>query len=209
MSKEKVLEQLELVDVENDGKKAVMIFLDEENGEIRQVQFNKQKYDKDKEEFVDDEEKAGKVEEWCKEYFNVSFDKLGSAVGDKKDVYAYDKFNSLWQVKMVEKFTKDEEGTLINTKVANAFDDGIGIHIEFEYEGDIYESKMMYSQFLESKSQFFPNPQKKESQYKKLQDKFGVEKPEDLNGKEIVVEVKVAFGKYPYAEIKPFPKAKK
>jgi len=38
-------EQLEIVDVTfEDSKKATIIFLDEEMGEIREVNFNKQKY---------------------------------------------------------------------------------------------------------------------------------------------------------------------
>lgn len=207
---EQLLEQLELVDVQNDGKKAVLTFLDEDNGEIRDVNFNKQSFDKDKKEFVDDPEKAEKVEGWCDEYFGLAFDKLGQAIGEKKDVYAYDRFNSLFPVKIVNKFDKSMQGQIFETTVTNAHDDGKGIHIEFEYDGEAYESKMMYSDYLESKGQFFVNPQKKKKQFDKFEDKFGIsaENPEELNGKSIMVEIKVAFGKFPYAEIKPFPKKK-
>lgn len=205
-----LLEQLELVDVENDGSKAVLTFLDEERGEVREVNFNKQSFDRDKGKFVDDPEKAEKVDQWAEDYFNVSFDKLGQAIGDKKDVYAYNKFNSLWEVKMISKFDKSMEGQIFETTVTNAHDDGIGIRIEFEYDGDTYESKMMYSDYLENKKQFFVNPQKRTKQFEKFEDKFSIsaENPEKLNGKNIMVEVKVAFGKFPYAEIKPFPKKK-
>ena len=87
------LEQLELVDVTFEDKKAVLTFLDEDRGEIREVNFNKQSYDSDANKFVDDEEKAAKVEEWCEEHFNLPFDRLAEAIGERKDIYAYDKFN--------------------------------------------------------------------------------------------------------------------
>ena len=57
-----LLEQLELVDVIiEDNKKATLVFLHEERGEIREVNFNKQVYDKDTKKFVDDAEKAAKM----------------------------------------------------------------------------------------------------------------------------------------------------
>ncbi|WP_246516504.1 hypothetical protein [Salicibibacter cibarius] len=208
---EQILEQLELVDVENDGNKAVLTFLDEDNGEIREVNFNKQSFDQDKGKFVDDPDKAEKVEEWSQEYFNLPFDQLGQAVGDRKDVYAYDRFNALWPVKMISKFSKDDEGQIFETEVTKVHDDGKAMHIEFEYEGDTYESKMTYADYLEAKKQWFVNPQKQKKQYAKFEDKFGIspDNMEELEGKSIMVEVKVAFGKFPYAEIKPFAKKKK
>jgi hypothetical protein len=89
-------EQLEIVDVVfEDNKKATIIFLDEEHGEIREVNFNKQKYDQDTKKFVDDVEKAEQVEKWCDEHFGLKFDALAHAIGEKKDVYCYDNFNSV------------------------------------------------------------------------------------------------------------------
>jgi hypothetical protein len=77
---------LELVDVayENDGKKVVMTFLDEERGEVRIVNFNRQAYDNGK--FVDDPSKAAKVDEWCENFFGTKFNKLTDCIGQKKDV---------------------------------------------------------------------------------------------------------------------------
>ena len=72
---EQVLEQLELVDVqfEENNKKCVLVFLDESKGEIREVNFNKQAFDQGTKKFIDDAEKAAKVEEWCEEYFQFTF----------------------------------------------------------------------------------------------------------------------------------------
>ena len=205
------LEQLELVDVTFEDKKAVLTFLDEDRGEIREVNFNKQSYDSDANKFVDDEEKAAKVEEWCKEHFNLPFDRLAEAIGERKDIYAYDKFNSLFEVKQIAKFDKSMVGQILQVDITNVEDDGIKISIQFEYEGETYESKMTYADYLEAKKQWFVNPLKKKKQFEKFEDKFGitVDEKEKLIGETAMIEIKLAFGKFVYVEIKPFPKKKK
>jgi hypothetical protein len=207
----KLLENLELVAVEYSDKmpKATLTFLDAENGEIREVNFNKYVYEGDK--FVPNEEKAEKVEKWCEDYFGVSFDNLGSAVGDHKDVYCYDNFNSLFEVAQVSKFDEDMMGQILSVEVTEVIDDGRGIKIRFDYEGETYESKMNYSVFLEARNEWFVNPQKQAKQYEKFEEKFhiNIADKEDLVGKTVMVEVKKAMGKFIYNEIKPFPKKKK
>ena len=204
------LEQLELVDVTFEDKKAVLTFLDEDRGEIREVNFNKQSYDSDANKFVDDEEKAAKVEEWCEEHFNLPFDRLAEAIGERKDIYAYDKFNSLFEVKQIAKFDKSMVGQILQVDITNVEDDGIKISIQFEYEGETYESKMTYADYLEAKKQWFVNPLKKKKQFEKFEDKFGipVDEKEKLIGETAMIEIKLAFGKFVYVEIKPFPKKK-
>ena len=98
---------LELVSVEyeNNDKKAVMTFLDAERKEVRIVNFNKQGYENGK--YVDDPEKAKKVDGWCYDLFGTPFESLADCIGQKKDVYVYDRFNSLFEVQQVDKFTKD------------------------------------------------------------------------------------------------------
>jgi|SRR5690625_2463793 len=206
-----ILEQLELVDVTFEDKKAVLTFLDEERGEIREVNFNKQSYDQDKNKFVDDADKAEKVEQWCDEIFGLTFDRLAEAIGERKDIYAYDRFNSLFEVEMFEKFDKEDEGLIFSTEALEVEDDGKAIRIKFEYDGKKYESKMSYADYMEARKEWFVNPVKKKKQFDKFEEKFGisVEDMKDLEGKEITCEVKVAFGKFPYVEVKPFPKAKK
>lgn len=206
-----ILNQLELVDVTFEDKKAVLTFLDEERGEIREVNFNKQSYDNDANKFIDDPEKAEKVEAWCDEHFGLTFDRLAEAIGEKKDIYAYDKFNSLFPVKMVSKFEKDMVGQIMEIEIDNVEDDGKAIHIEFEYEGDTYENKMTYADYLEVKKQWFVNPQKQKKQYEKFEEKFGipVDRKEELVGQKAMIEIKLAFGKFVYVDIKPFPKKKK
>ena len=204
------LEQLELVDVTFEDKKAVLTFLDEDRGEIREVNFNKQSYDSDANKFVDDEEKAAKVEEWCEEHFNLPFDRLAEAIGERKDIYAYDKFNSLFEVKQIAKFDKSMVGQILQVDITNVEDDVIKISIQFEYEGETYESKMTYADYLEAKKQWFVNPLKKKKQFEKFEDKFGipVDEKEKLIGETAMIEIKLAFGKFVYVEIKPFPKKK-
>lgn len=206
-----LLENLELVDVHFEDKKAILVFLDEERGEIREVTFNKQSFDREAKKFVDDPEKAEKVEEWAKEYFNLTFDRLAEAIGERKDIYCYDGFNSLFEVAIVNKFDEDMEGQIFETEIVNAFDDGKKIALQFEYEGNLYESKMQYADYLEARKEWFINPQKKAKQYKKFEEKFlmPATELEQMIGKTVLVEVKKAYGKYIYSEIKPFKKAKK
>lgn len=205
-------EALEIVDVnfEDNNKKAVITFLDPEMGEIREVNMNKQKYDQSAEKFVDDDQKAKQVEEWCEEHFGVPFERLAECIGDRKDVYCYDKFNSVFPVKMIEKFNDDMVGQIFEVEIVHAEDDGKKISLQFEYDGELYESKMQYADYLEARKEWFINPQKRKKQYEKFEEKFGmlVGEIEQMVGKTVMVEVKKAMGKYVYSEIKPFPKKK-
>lgn len=205
-----LLEQLELVDVTFEDKKATLVFLDESRGEIREVNFNKQKYDNDSKKYIDDEEKAAQVEEWCLEHFTLPFDRLAEAIGERKDIYCYDNFNSVFPVKVISKFDDDMEGQIFETEVVHAEDDGKKISIQFEYDGDLYESKMQYADYLEARKEWFINPQKRAKQYKKFEEKFDllIGEIEQMIGKTIMIEVKKAMGKYIYCEVKPFPKKK-
>lgn len=212
-----LLEQLELVNVEfEEMKKATLIFLDENRGEIREINYNKQKYDESTKKYYDDPDQAAKVEEWCQEHFGLAFDQLAQAIGERRDVYCYDEsnkpFNSLHPVKIVTKFDEDMVGQIFEVEVIHAEDDGKKISIQFEYDGQLRESKMQYAQYLEvgTKKEWLPNPQKRKKQYEKFEDKFGilVGEIEQLIGKTVMVEVKKAMGKHIYSEIKPFPKKK-
>lgn len=203
-----LLKDLELADVryENDGVKAVLVFLDEERGEIREVNFNTQKWDNGS--FVDDPEKKAKVDDWCQKYFNLEFSELPQAIGTKMNVYAYENFNSLWESTQVKKFEKDMVGQIIDVPIVEALVDNIGIRIRLEYEGEVYESKMGYADYMETKNQWFVNPQKKTKQEKKFKEKFhiDVEDIDQLVGKNVLAEVRLAMGKYTWIDIKPFPK---
>lgn len=194
----------ELVEVvyKNDDKKAVLTFLDEEQGQVLEVNFNRQAYDDG--EFIDDPDKAAKVDEWCKEHFNTTYDDLTSVVGVKKDIYVYDRFNSLWESSETKKFAVTDKGMVFQTDIKRIVDDGFGIHIYFDYEGEEYESKMMYSDYIENLRKWFVNPQKRNKKLENFKRLFGVdiEDAEKIIGKEILVEVKVAFKKHAYCEIK-------
>ena len=205
-----LLKDLELIDVryENDNKKAVIVFLDESAGEIREVNFNKQVYNNGN--FVDDAEKAAKVEEWSKEMFGLTFNTLGQAIGEKKDIYTYDNFNSLYEVDIVNKFDDDMVGQLMEVVVTDVLDDDIAIRIRFQVDGKTYESKMSYADYVESRKEWFINPQKRDKQYDRFESKYGIkiEDKEKLVGKKVMIEIKKAMNKWVYTEVKPFPKKK-
>lgn len=195
---------LELVEVvyDNDNKKAILRFLDIENGELLEVNFNKQVYENGK--YIDDKEKAQKVDEWCERYFGTTFDDLCSKVGEKFDVYRYERFNSMWESEVIEKFNIEDKGKIYNTNIKSIEDNGQKISIKYEIDGKLYETKMQYSDYMEDFNAWFKNPQKELKQKEKFKEKFGVdvENADELVGKPIMVEVKVAFNKYAYGDIK-------
>lgn len=202
---------LELVDVTFDSQnKAVLTFLDAERGEVRVINFNKEVYDPDKKKWITSEEKAEKVESWCQDSFGLTFADLEKAVGTTHDVYCYDNFNSLFEVEMVEKFTEDMVGQILQTTIEEITVDSLFIKIKYKWDGKLYQSKQTLGQYVESMKKFFPDPIKKEKEYQKFQKKFGVpvEDAQSLIGHEIMVEVKKAFGTNYWGDIKPFPKKK-
>lgn len=212
MTKEQVPVTGKLVDVayENDGKKAILTFVDFENGNALEVNFNKQVFDGDSEKWVDNEERAARAEEQVKEFVGTDFDHISDKEDEDFQVYRYDNFNSLWPVDVVAKFDMDDEGEIISTQISEIKDDGTAIRIRFEHEEETYESKMTYGKYVESLKQWFPNPVRHKKVLAKFKEKFGVsfDEAESLVGTDITVEVKVAFKKFPYAEIKKL-KAKK
>ncbi len=201
---------LELVNVEyeNDNKKAVLTFLDRERKQVRPVNFNKQSYKDNK--YCDDPDKAAKVDEWCEEYFQCSFTDLLECVGQKKDVYCYDRFNSLWEVEQIEKFTSDMVGQIYQTEVKEITVDDYFIRIRYEIEGKTYESKMTFGIFMKGTREWFQDPIKKEQQYAKFEEKYHVpvSRAGELVGHPLMVEVKSAFGSNYYGDIKKFPNKK-
>lgn len=205
-----LLTNLPIVDVQIEDGKATVTFVDQEKGEIREIGFNTKSYDEATSKFVVDEEKEAKVKEKVQRLFGVPFDQLCQAIGQTFDVYAYDKFNSLEPVTVVEKFDKDMVGQIIQAEVASVEADDVGLHIQFEYEGNTYQSNMNYANYMEASGQWFQNPQKRKKQEATFERKFGisVENKEELIGKAIMAEVKDFNGNI-WIEIKAFPKKKK
>ncbi|HDD0209322.1 TPA: hypothetical protein O9509_001335 [Staphylococcus aureus] len=199
-----IRKSLPLEEVEYNEGTATLTFLDKEQGQILQVKLHSKIFDKDTKKRIDDTEQAERAEKNAQEYFGVAFDDLNKAVGQEHDIYVYDRFCSLWEVEQIEKFSVDQEGEIFQTTIEEVKDDGKGIHILFKHEGKIHESKMMYADFKPSLKQWFVNPNKQNMQYGKFKDKFGVniEEADEIVGNEIMVEVKVSFGKFAHADIK-------
>lgn len=204
MTNSEIRNQLPLEEVEYNEGVATLTFLDREHGEILPVKLFSKTFNKETKKMEDNPEQARKAEEHAQKYFGVGFDDLNKAVGQTHDVYVYDKFCSLWEVEMIEKFKKEQEGEIFQTVIEEVKDDGKGIHILFKFEDKIHESKMMYADYKETFKEWFVNPNKKSTQYGKFEDKFGVpvDRADEILGNEIMVEIKVAFSKHAYAEIK-------
>lgn len=205
------LEQLELVEVAYNDAKVTLTFLDVEAGEIREVNFNKKSFDKDTQKFVADDEKAAKVEEALQKHFELSFDQMEAAVGQKRDIYCYEKFNSLEESTMrdIAKFTADDVGQILSGEIIEVALEDEGIRIFVEYEGLTYRCNMGFSKKVGDV--YFIDPLKKPKQIAKFAEKFGVpaEEGETLVGKTVMFEVKKMGGSNAiYIDIKPFPKKK-
>ena len=69
---------------------------------------------------------------------------------------------------------------------------------------------MSYSDYLEAKKLFMVDPIKKAKRYEQFEQKYNVpiERKDELIGTTVTIEVKIAMGKWPYAEIKNLPKRK-
>ena len=201
------IEQCEMIKAEIvNGTRLEMKFYDAKNDLLRTVKFNKQSYDREKGQFVDDPEKEQKCEEWSQKYFGCSFDEVPEQVGVSRDVYVYDNFCSLWETEETQrakKFDKPVKG-IIKTQIENIYLDNVGIHVEYKYEGETYESKYTTSEFIKGLNKWVRDPERENRAYKRFKEIYGVEfsRKDELIGREIQVQVKKAFSSY-YGEVLP------
>ena len=201
----------ELVEVSYNDAKATLTFLDAEAGEIREVSFNKKSYDKDTQKFVDDADKALEVEEWSQTYFGLTFAELPQAVGTVKEVFCYEKFNSLWESthKEVAKFEADDVGQILNGEIIEVAVEEEGIRIYLDHEGKTYRNNMGFTKQVGGT--WYQDPQKKAKQFNKFMEKFHVtpENASEIVGKTVMFEVKKMGGTNAiFIDVKPFPKKK-
>lgn len=201
------IENCELIKAEivNDNR-LEMKFYDAVNDVLRTVKFNKQNYDREAGKFVDDPEKAQKCEEWSQKYFGCSFDEVPDQIGARHDVYVYDNFCSLWEIdetQRAKKFDRPIKG-IIRTKIEDIYVDQIGIHVEYMYEGERYESKYTTAEFIKDMKKWVRDPEREARAKKRFKEIFGkeVSQKDELIGMEIQVQVKKAFSSY-YGEILP------
>lgn len=183
-----------------------MKFYDRENDVLRTVKFNKQNYDREKGQFVDDPEKAQKCEEWSQKYFGCSFDEVPEQVGVSRDVYVYENFCSLWEAEETQrakKFDGPVKG-IIKTTIENIYTDNVGIHVEYKYNDELYESKYTTAEFVKDMKKWVRDPEREERALRRFKEIFGVDvsDKDSLIGVDIQVQVKKAFSSY-YGEILP------
>lgn len=188
------------------GTRLEMKFYDPENDVLRTVKFNKQNWDREKGQFVDDPEKEQKCEEWSQKYFGCSFDEVPEQVGVCRDIYVYDKFCSLWETEdtqRAKRFDSPVKG-IIKTKIENIYVDTVGIHVEYKYNEELYESKYTYAEFVKDLKKWVRDPEREDRAKHRFKDIFGrdVSEKDTLIGEEIQVQVKKAFSSY-YGEILP------
>ncbi len=205
-----LLKDLECMEVEwsSNDKKVTFTFFDENTGEIREVNYNKQAYKDGK--YVDDPERAERTEQMLLEDIGLDWEHADLMQGQKADVYCYEKFNALHPVDEIVKFADDQLGEVYQTTIKEIIDGDYAIKIRYEIEGKVHESKMTHGKYIESMKKWARNPQKEQQVRDKFEKKFGVPVADRdvLIGKTIMVEVKKAFGSFLYGDIKKLPKAK-
>lgn len=199
MSKVETVEaQLIEVEFQNESKKALLTFLDEEAGEVLEVSLNQQSYEDG--EFVDDPERAERVKANAQEWFGTDFDNLTDKIGETYTVYKYGTFNAMVELDIVEKFTLEDVGEIIEAPITEVIDDGVKVSVRFEYGDKTRELKMTYGKWVDGVKKFFPNPVKQAKTYAKFKENFGVsiDDKDELVGRTMMVKIELAFKKYPY-----------
>lgn len=201
------IENCEMIKAEIvNGTRLEMKFYDPKYDVLRTVKFNRQTYDREKGQFVDDPEKAQKCEEWAQKYFGCSFDEVPEQIGVSRDIYVYENFCSLWEseeTKRAKKFDTPVKG-IIKTRIESVYVDNIGIHVEYLYNGELYESKYTCAEFIKDMNKWVRDPEREARAKKRFKEIFGkdLDHREELIGTEIQVQVKKAFSSY-YGEILP------
>jgi len=217
-----LLKDLALIEVtEEVGERIVLSFLDVNGaGSVYDVTWNLRKYNPDakgQNKWEPSEEQVEQVEKWSQEIFGVPMSELKNLPSNdvetavKKDVYHYGNFNSLWEVSRIEKFDSERVGEILSVVVTDITQDSKGFHVQFEEDGKTYAVTFTTAKYVEMMKQFVNDPVKEAKAKDKFEDTFGIpyEDREKLIGEEMMIEIKMAFGKYPYTEAKKFTEARK
>jgi hypothetical protein len=80
----------------------------------------------------------------------------------------------------------------------------IGIHVEYLYNDELYESKYTTAEYIKDLKKWVRDPERESRAYKRFKEVFGkdISEKDELIGMEIQVQVKKAFSSY-YGEILP------
>lgn len=209
----KFLGELELVEVKVEDHSADMTFLYEELGEIREVRWYIDRYEEKK--WVKSDEQREKFENNCESILKIAPDKIEDAVGNKYSVWEGEKYCYLWEPQEIEKFEADMVGQILNAEIVEINEYEAVIQIKLNYEDKIYQSKMNFGKWIQAMKKSLPDPQKKQRQLEKFEEKFHVpfDEKDSLIGTSVMIEVKKnnmdSTGKNPtYIEIKALPKKK-
>lgn len=200
-----LIENLELADVVREDKnKAILKLIDRDNKLIYEVNLNKLAFDRETNTWKPNKEKAENVEKTCLEYVGYSFDELEKAIGKNFNIYEYDWGYSFYKINTISKFKAEHKGKSFQTVIDDIIvDDVIGIHIRYKWKDETYQTNMTYGQFDEVTRQWYLVPLEKKKKYNAFLTKFGVpvEEKEKLIGKNIIINVKSAFGTHFYGEL--------
>lgn len=197
-----IINDAELVEVVNKDGKITLTFLKDDM--IYDVNWNQKAYDPTLNDFIESEQKEAQVEEWSQKYFGCSTKDLEKQLGSKQTIYAYDTYASMWESE--NRFTKEDKGKSFRTTIEDVVvtDTEIKIYYRWKEKDDLkYSSKKSFTKKVGDA--YYLNPMRKRKQIEKFEEDFGVsvDNAEEAIGREILVKVKCAFGKFYYGEIDP------
>lgn len=189
----------EIAEVQNNNDSVVFLCLQREESKVVEVKWNKGTYDSATGKIIPTDEKIDKVNDWCKQYFNLDLSTINKAVGKKIDVYVYETYASFWESDV--KFKPEDAGTKFDTVIDKIDYDDDAIVVRYKWNNDTYHTNYRFTQRVGE--DYFINPQKKRKQLQKFENKFGlpIERKDELIGLPIQVEIKTAFKKFAYGEI--------
>lgn len=187
-------ENLMLVDIVNEESKVTFKMLDTEVGEVCDVTWQLMKYDTVNKEWIESPEVTERVEGFSQKVFGVPFSKVKDCIGNEYDVYEYDRFNSFWKSNV--RFTPEMKNKTYDTIITGIEENPqIGIIVTYDIDGNTYNSKYNYTEWLPKLNQGFFNKTKMLRAKERFKDTFGVDNLDDLKqfiGRKIKVKVKPA-----------------
>lgn len=195
-----VLKNLPLENVIKEDNKVILEFLNEQEGELRQIEWYTQLYDIPSKTWYADDKKMKQVENWSQEYFGLPYEDLEKAVGATKDIYVYEEYDSLWE--RVVPFDEKDYGRTKKGKITEINLNPDTIEIIFVQKDGVKRRANM--RFTEKRGDdFYIIPKKKKKAINNFNKLFGVpiENREEVIGKEMMVQVDKAFGNVFYSKI--------
>lgn len=167
-----LIENAELVDYEMNDEKILFVLI--KDSFVYEITFNFKRYDKLTKGWVNSAEQEENVKNWCEKYLGTDMYHLEDCIGNKYNIYQYDKFNSFWesQTNKYDKLDPMDKGKNITCFIENVLIDDYAITFELRYNDKLYKSTMKYSVYMASRKKLFIDESKRDRQFKKFNNAY-------------------------------------